>query len=47
MLGDLPQDMIAADALIQIDTVIKHFLLLIWLATHHGRSALPYLLFYF
>jgi hypothetical protein len=36
VLCDLPQNMIAADALIQTDTVVKQLLLEIWLAAHHG-----------
>jgi hypothetical protein len=36
---DLSQNMIAADALIQTDTVVKQLLLEIWLAAHHGGAA--------
>jgi hypothetical protein len=36
VLGDLSQNMIAANALIQTDTVVKQLRLEIWLAARHG-----------
>jgi hypothetical protein len=47
VLRNLPQNMIAADALIQIDMVVKQLRLWIWLATHHGGSTPLNLLCYF